>query len=453
METEIGDPRRELSRLIERGDDEGLRRVLEVIPASDLALVLSRLSNDERTALLGRLPVETAADLIEYLPNVHAVSAIENLEPSSAAAIIEQLPSHLQGDLIGELDDADARNILDRMPPEDAASARQLSRYEDDEAGGLMITEMLVYDERQTVASVIADLRIHADAYRDYEIQYGYVRDEQGCLSGVLRMRDLLLAPHDRTLDRLMIRHPSSVADTTSLEELAEFFDGNNFLGVPVVDRERRPVGVVLRSAVHVARAERQGSDLLKMQGIVGGEELRSFPLLTRSRRRLAWLSVNIVLNLFAASVIAAFQDTLSSVIALAVFLPIISDMSGCSGNQAVAVTMRELSLGLVRADELLRVWLAEVSIGLMNGAALGVMIGLIAWLWQGPMMLGLVVAAALAINTVVAVSLGGILPLLMRRLNLDPAIASGPILTTVTDMCGFFWVLGLASLVLDRLT
>ena len=175
-------------------------------------------------------------------------------------------------------------------------------------------------------------------------------------------------------------------------------------------------------------------------------------PLMTRSSRRLAWLSINIVLNLLAASIIAMFQETLSTVIALAVFLPIISDMSGCSGNQAVAVSMRELSLGLVRPTELLRVWLKEISVGLLNGIALGAMIGAVAWAWQGMPMLGVVVAIALALNTLVAVSIGGLVPLLLRRWNLDPAVASGPILTTITDMCGFFWVLGLATLFLDYL-
>ena len=175
-------------------------------------------------------------------------------------------------------------------------------------------------------------------------------------------------------------------------------------------------------------------------------------PLAVRSRRRLAWLSVNILLNVLAASVIAAFQDTLSAVIALAMFMPIISDMSGCSGNQAVAVTMRELSLGLARPSDFMRVWLKELSVGLINGAALGVLIGIIGWMWQGNVWLGAVVGVALAINTLVAVSIGGCVPLLLKRFGFDPAVASGPLLTTVTDMCGFFLVLGLANAILDKL-
>jgi magnesium transporter len=185
----------------------------------------------------------------------------------------------------------------------------------------------------------------------------------------------------------------------------------------------------------------------------VGGDELRSLPLLLRSRRRLAWLSINIVLNLIAASVIALYEDTLAAVIALAVFLPIISDMSGCSGNQAVAVSLRELTLGVTRPDEILRVLFKESALGLLNGAVLGALIGAVAWAWKGNLALALVVGCALALNTLVAVCIGGAVPMILRRLRVDPALASAPMLTTITDMCGFFLVLSFATLALSHIT
>ena len=175
-------------------------------------------------------------------------------------------------------------------------------------------------------------------------------------------------------------------------------------------------------------------------------------PLKVRSGRRLSWLSINIVLNLISASIIAMHQDTLQAVIALAVFLPIISDMSVCSGNQAVAVSMRELSLDLVSPKEFGRVFIKESSVGMINGACLGLLVGSLAWLWKGNVVLGLVVGSALALNTVVAVCVGGLVPLALKACRQDPALASGPILTTVTDMCGFLLILGLASLCLPYL-
>jgi magnesium transporter len=175
-------------------------------------------------------------------------------------------------------------------------------------------------------------------------------------------------------------------------------------------------------------------------------------PLLARSTGRLSWLSVNVFLNILAASVIAIYQDTLAHAIILAVFLPIISDMSGCSGNQAVAVSIRELTVGLVKPHELLHVLGKEIGLGAINGVALGLLLGGAAFLWKENPYLGLVVGGSLALNTIVAVALGGLLPLILRGLKFDPALASGPILTTVTDMCGFFILLQLASATLPHL-
>ena len=443
----------ELGQLAEAASPQALVEFVENLSASDAALALSRLSDEQRTRVLTALPAEEAADLLNQLPDVQAVGLIEQLSPQAASAILDELPSNEQADRIGDLSPTVAEAFLRRMDPAEAADARLLSRYADDVAGGLMVTEFLRYKENLTVGEVVADMRARADDYRDYDVQYACVCDARGRLTGVLRLRDLLLAPPAKPIVELMIRRPLSVRDDEPLDEVADFFETHDFFGVPVVDADGRLLGVVRQSAVAEAWGDRQDSDFLKTQGIVGGEEIRSMPIARRSSRRLAWLSVNILLNVIAASVIAAYQDTLATVIALAVFLPIISDMSGCSGNQAVAVSMRELSLGLVRPHELLRVWLKEVSVGLINGVVLGVLIGAVALAWQGNATLGLVVGTALCLNTIVAVSIGGVVPLVLKRLGMDPAIAAGPILTTVTDMCGFFFVLGIATLFLKQLT
>jgi magnesium transporter len=175
-------------------------------------------------------------------------------------------------------------------------------------------------------------------------------------------------------------------------------------------------------------------------------------PLLTRSYRRLCWLAPNIALNLIAASVIAAYEDTLQAVIALAMFLPIVSDMSGCSGNQAVAVSIRELTLGILRPLDYLRVVVKEGLLGVINGTILGLVLGAVAALWKGNVFLGLVIGAALSLNTILSVLIGGLVPLILKRFRVDPALASGPILTTCTDMCGFFLVLNLATLAMAKL-
>jgi magnesium transporter len=338
------------------------------------------------------------------------------------------------------------------MDKRDAGEARQLLAYDEDVAGGLMMKEYFSYPRSFGARAVLNDLSLREDEYDLNHVQYIYVTGRSGQLLGVARIRDIIFASPSTRLSQIM-RPALSLRDSTSLDAVEDFFDENSMTAVPVVDENDVMLGVVRRRAVYDAVAEHAEADHLKSQGIVGGEELRSMPTLVRSRRRLSWLSVNILLNVIAASVIAQFQDVLSAVIILAVFLPIISDMSGCSGNQAVAVSMRELSLGVIKPADFYYVWRKEAVVGLINGCALGLLIAAVAWIWQGNGWLGLVVGMALFINTLVAVSIGGTVPVVLKALNVDPAVASGPILTTITDMCGFFLLLGTASLMLPLLT
>lgn len=445
-------PWERLSEIIETGDSGRLEEYLTELPSGEQARALSRLGDEEQRLVLTVLPPADAAELVTHLSDAQATELIERLDPEEAAAIVHELPSNEQADLLGDLADQDAEAILAVLEPVEAAAVRSLTSYDDDVAGGLMVTELLHFPSTSTVADVVLDLTEHADAYRHYDVQYAYVTGRRRRLVGVLRMRDLLLASRSQPVTEIMIENPLSVADSTPLDDLIDFFDVHHFVGVPVVDARGRLLGVLRRSAVDEARADRNESDFLKSQGIIG-EELRTMPLLRRTRRRLAWLSANIVLNLVGASVIAFFQDTLEAVIALAVFLPIISDMSGCSGNQAGAVSMRELSLGLVRPQDAFRVLIQELAVGIINGTVLGLLVAALATVWMGNPYLGLVVGAALCANTLIAVAIGGTIPLLLRRLNFDPAIASGPLLTTITDMCGFFLVLGMATALLPQLT
>jgi magnesium transporter len=445
-------PWRELQHLIEKGDKARIKTFLDSLAPLDAALIVSRLDDWHRAGLLAAIAPGDAAAVVEQMPEAQIAGTFEQLEPVTAAAILGELPHSERADLLGEVTGATAEAILGAMPLDEARSTRELREYPDDVAGGLMTIECLVYPAETTGTQVLEDMRAHGERYRDFVVQYAFVTAADGKLVGVLRLRDLLFGPRDSSIRNLMVREPLAVKDTATLDELRVVFDTHPFFGVPVVDSDGRLLGVVRRGAYNEALADRSEDALLKVQGIVGGEELRSMPLWRRSRRRLSWLSVNILLNVVAASVIAMYQETLAAVIALAVFLPIISDMSGCSGNQAVAVSMRELSLGLLRPSEFWRVWRKEAGIGLINGLALGLLLGAVAWAWKGNVVLGLVVGAAMMLNTLVAVSIGGTVPLALRRMGVDPALASSPILTTVTDMCGFFLLLSIAAAVLPRL-
>jgi magnesium transporter len=435
-----------LEEILGNGDTEALRAYLAALPPGETARAISRLRPESRVRLFSLLAPSEAAALVEELSDAQAAALLGELAPERAAAIVDRLPSDERVDVLGQLGPDGAEAILRRMGSTQAESVRRLRRHAVDTAGGLMITEYLAYDERCRVADVVDDLRRHSGKYANYDVQYAYVTAADGRLIGVVRLRDLLLAPAQMPVTGVMIADPRRVKTDTHLDDLRRLFDRFPFYGVPVTDEENRLVGVVRRSDVEEAVGEQADRTFLKFSGIAGGEELRTMPLMARSLRRLGWLSINIVLNVMAAAVIAFYQDTVAAVVALAVFLPIISDMSGCSGNQAVAVSLRELTLGLVRPYEVLRVLAKEVGVGVVNGIVLGGLLAGVALAWQGNPYLGLVVGGALAANTVVAVAIGGAVPLILRRLGYDPALASGPILTTVTDTSGFFLVLSLAT-------
>lgn len=442
-----------LEELIQSNDIVQIEAVFASSPPGEIARMISGIAKPDQIRLLEMLGPEASAQLISKIADLDTEKLVTQLPTFQAVSIVKEMSDDQQAHFLRTIGDDSAATILDEIRPQEAEKIRQLMSYAENTAGALMITEYLSYGEDLLVKEVLDDLRAQGEAYSDYDIQYAYVVSKTDRLIGVLRLRDLLMAPRNRTIGEIMIKDPLSVNVNMSLRYLNDFFRQYSFLGVPVVDDDGELVGVVRAASVRDAATRHSNQLFLKFAGIVGGEEFRTMSLFKRSSRRLSWLSINIILNIVAASVIALYQDTLEKAIVLAVFLPIISDMSGCSGNQAVAVSIRELSLGLVRPRELIRVLAKESAVGIINGFMLGALLGGAAILWKGNSYLGLVVGVSLAANTVVAVSFGGLVPLILKGMRADPALASGPLMTTITDMCGFFFVLSFASMLLPRLT
>jgi magnesium transporter len=442
-----------LDEAIENRDGSLALTTLKTLDWEDQRRAVSRLSQDEAETLVQILGAEDAAKLLSHLTEAQSVEIIENLSSGEAAAILWELPPEQSSNLLRELHEDDAEEIISGIEDsDDQKELRKRLEYDDGTAGSLMRGAPVMFRAQSTVGEVLQDLGEHAEEYSDRDVQYLYVIDKKKVLVGVLRLRDLVLSRRNVPVGDLMIPEPFTVIDTMPLEELAEVFARKKFFGLPVVDANGRLLGVVPSASVEHETAEEQAEMFLQSSGIVNGEEIRSMPLKDRCVKRLAWLAPNIVLNIAAASIIAANEDTLQQVIALAVFLPIVSDMSGCSGNQAVAVSIRELTLGILRPGDYWRVVIKEGSVGIINGIVLGLILGGIAILYKGNVYLGLTVFIALSLNTILSVMLGGLVPLLLKRLKVDPALASGPILTTCTDMCGFLLVLSIASAMLSKL-
>ena len=366
-----GDAWDQLDVIVEAADPDVAHEFLRELPPGETARLVAQLSDAEQQEFITLLHDTDAASLMESLPELQAAQLLAALPAEQAAHIFDEIESDEQVDLLDQMTDEQSEAILEEMDPDEAQNVRFLAQYDSDCAGGLMITEFLAFKESATVDDVLKDLRRNAEQYAEYNVQYIYVLSRDKQLIGVLRLRDLLLAPPTKTIARLMIESPISVPDSTTLEDLQHIFDGRPLFGLPVVDAAGALVGVVRRSDIEEAGEEQAGRTFLRFAGILGGEELRSLPLKTRCARRLSWLSINIVLNVVAASVISMYEETLSAVIALAVFLPMVSDMSGCGGSQAGAVKGAQCGAalstsagGAIAAHSLNRCWPGNLAHG-----------------------------------------------------------------------------------------
>jgi magnesium transporter len=431
-------------------DADKLTELVQEMTISDGLRYLLWLRDSEREEFLSLLPNDLSAELISNLPQEQAGDFVEALEEKTALNIIEGLDSDVQADVINELTSENADALLSQMDEEEADTIRTLAQYAEDTAGSLMKTDIFCFKETDTVGLILRTMAGEDDEFDRFRGQHPYVTDENGKLIGIISLRAMLSEKRSTKLQEVFSEVISVPVDM-DLDDIEDIFIKKDFLCLPVVSPDMQLVGVVSRRKVQDAVYEKSESDNLKRHGVMG-DELRSMPLFLRSRRRLAWLSANIILNIIAASVISSYEETLAAVIAIAIFLPMVSDMSGCSGNQAVAVSLRELALGTIKPIDMARVWSKEISIGVINGFVLGILIAIVAWAWKGNAYLGLVIGAALMINTIIAVSIGGVVPLLLKRVGQDPAAASGPLLTTITDMAGFFLVLSLATLMMPYL-
>lgn len=445
----------ELEALVQAGDAEAIAAFMRLLPPEDTAYTLSHLSEDSRTELFKQLShsdADLGADLLEHFVDEYAATVIEQMEPEHAAAIVDEMDSDEQADVLSELDEEDAEAILQEMDPEEAADARERMGYDEDVAGGLMITEYLVYNQGQTVGEVTRDLHEKAEEHIEFEVRYLYVVDDEYKLTGVVPMRSLVFVPGSRKVEEQQVREPVTVGVQTSLDDLHDLFDRVDFSAVPVIDDAGKLAGVVQRASIQEAIGDRESEQFLRFGGIIGGEELRSMTVGSRAARRLAFLLPIMLLLLASATVIALFEETVQRLPILAAFLPVVAGICGSGGNQAVAVSIRELSLGLIDGSDFVRVLIKELLVALLIGLVLGLVMFVIVLVWQRNVHLALVLGGAIPFVVTVSKTIGGTVPVLLKKTGVDPAMAAGPIVTTVVDLVGFFTVLMLASLMIEKL-
>jgi len=415
---------------------------------ADLADHLQRLPDAEAQALVQQLPAEQAAAALAEVEQDKVVDMLADLSADRLAELLPSLPAEAAVDLLQQVPPARRREVLLTLPSEIAGHIRTLLRYPEDSAGGIMTSRVIALRDDMTVDQVRTLLRNQAEEESTQDIAYLYVTDAQRRLVGIVSLRDIAFRLGGRRLDEIMRRDVKSLHVADDQEKIAQRFAHYHYLGLPVLDDNGRLVGVV-RASDALAIATKEATEDMQLMVGLSGEERALTPWTTSISRRLPWLCVNLATAFLAAAVVGLFEGTIAKWTALAVFLPIVAGQGGNAGMQTLTVIIRDLALGKLTPGDGRRALLKEVILGLFNGLAIGLIVGVAGWLWKGSAVLGVVAAVAMLLNQLAAGISGVLIPLGLKWCRLDPAMASSIFLTTVTDVAGFFFFLGLAALAL----
>ncbi|MEW6307554.1 MAG: magnesium transporter [Bacillota bacterium] len=419
--------------LLAAGNRSELVALLEDLHPADVADILERLALSGAVQVFGLLDPETAAEVLAEAENAPAL--VSRMADSAVAPVLDEMGADDVADLIAEVPAGRADRLLGLMEADEAGDVQELLEHAPDSAGGLMTTEFISLPSQLTVAAAIDAIRAKApDAEQPY---YIYVVDARGRLLGVLSLRELIIAPAGDTLAQHMETNVITVAPATDQEEAARLVGKYDLLALPVVDSHQRLLGIItVDDVIDVIQAEHT-EDLNLFSGSGHGDVVVTGNAWTRTMRRLPWLVVCLFGDLLSGGVIHFFEGALQSLVALAYFIPVLMDMGGNVGTQSLAIMVRGLAIGQIDSRRILRLVFRELQVGALAGAITGTLVAVIASVWQGNPTLGLVVGIAMASTLTVAAAVGTTVPLVLSRLGVDPAIASGPFITTVIDVAG----------------
>ena len=434
----------QIDGLLQAGDMDAAAEYLRNLHPADSAEMLATLEPQDQAAIMSRLEPEELAEVFEQMDGDAAAEAAQQLDMGVMADVLDEMQPDVAADLIGELEPADASAVLQQM--DEAETVAPLLAYDDDSAGGIMNVAPPSLRRYMTVAEAFQFIKEH---YQDAnQIFYLYVLDRNGRLLGVVNLRALILAEPTQTIEEIMQRDVITVRDVMDQEEVAQLFARYDLLALPGVDAADRLVGLVTVDDVVDVLEEEATEDIYHLAQVSPDAQVFS-PLYAALKSRLPWLYVNLVTAFLASAVVAFFEETIATVAVLAVFMPIVAGQGGNAGNQTMTIIVRSLALGEIDVRSAWRAMRHEAMIGVLNGLLLGASVGLVAWLWQGKPILGLIIGVAMLGNLIVAALAGVLVPTTLRRLNLDPALASSIFVTTATDVMGFGLFLGLATVFL----
>ena len=437
-------------KLVARGAYVNAYKILNRLHPSDVAAILGDLSEHLRRdtfKTLYRRDLTLASEALSELGPERGAVILSEMSSQEISLILQELDPDDAADFVADLPDELQEAILGAMRAKEASEVEDLLQYPEQTAGRIMSPKVFSLEEESTVEEAIRELQDAGDLEMVF---YIYVVDEHGNLVGVLSLRQLLLKRPEIPLKDIMETDVIRVTTDTDQEEVSQLVASYNILAIPVVDTQNKLVGVITVDDVIDVIKEEATEDMYRLAGL-DVEERVFTPPLTSIRKRIPWLVVNLVTAFLAALVVSQFEGTIARFATLAVFMPVVPLLAGNAGNQTLTVMVRGIALGELSWANSRKALVKEFLVGIANGVVLGALVGIVGYLWKGDAIIGAVLSLAMLGTLLVAAVTGTIVPLFLRWLKVDPALASSVFVTTATDVTGFLLFLGLGALALAR--
>ena len=425
-------------------DDAELEKVLQGYHASEIAILFEKLPQEAKERIINILPTDVASEVISEMGEEHhPEELLVNLHPEKRSEIVEELDYDDATDIISQLDEEQQHEILKHIDQEDASSIRALLNYDEDTAGGLMNSEIIKVNINLDKKDALDEI-IHQSEEME-ELYTIYVVDDHDILKGILSIKTIIKAKADAKVSDLVQTNFVYVKADVDQEEVARLISQYNLTSIPVVDDDMKLLGRVTVDDIIDVMEEENTEDILKISGVSEDEEL-SGNWQDAVKSRLPWLVINLGTAFLAASIIRDFDSTVAKLSIISAYMTIIAGMGGNAATQALAVTVRRISLSDLSDKQAYNTVLKEFLVGMINGGANGLIVFLVAYFYDANPMLGLVLFLAMTGNLIIAGLTGASIPLILKRVGIDPAVASSIIITTFTDCIGFLLPLWLAT-------
>ncbi|MEM6305493.1 MAG: magnesium transporter [Pseudomonadota bacterium] len=438
----------EILQVVDAGDRAALVARMEPLHAADIADLLEQISPPERAALVQLYGREFDGEILSELDESIREDVIAVLNPQVLSDAVRGLDSDDVVDLIEYLGDDQQEAILEALEDTDRAAVEQALAYPEYSAGRLMQREVVIAPEHWNVGQAIDYLRATPEHDLPDQFYHIVMVDPRLQPVGNVTLGKLMRSPRHVLLKNLLEETFQIIPATQSEADVAYAFNQYHLISSPVVDEGGRLIGVITIDDAMAVLDDEAGEDMLRLAG-VDEESTLSDSVRATTQRRLPWLAVNLATSIAASLVIALFEEAIAQIVALAVLMPIVASMGGNAGTQSLTVAVRAIATKDLTGSNVWRVIRRECLVGLINGVVFAVVMGVVGVIWFGSLALGYVIAAAMVVNLVVAGLAGTAIPVILERVGIDPALASGAFVTTVTDVVGFFAFLGLAALVL----